>query len=151
MKQFDDLETLELESLQAKFGYTPMRVDYIVVVYPDVAAKIVRLGTLAPKITIETSRVLPYTEYFSGLGRRTDASNSTDLCVCLLQVSHLRPGAISQDSISLNILYQAHIVVSLIDNKIEYIKDRSGVSQHTRTPEQRLQVFQADLVKWSKC
>jgi hypothetical protein len=147
--------TLELESLRDKFGYTPMRVDYILVVSPAMAAKIARLGMLstqAPNSTIEILRVLPYTEYFSWSCQSAGwIVGPADLCVCLLQVSHLRPGPIRQDAISLNIVYQSHTVVSLLDDKIEYIKDRSGVSQRTRTPEQRLQVFQADLVKWSKC
>ena len=142
--------TLELESLRDKFGYAPMRVDYIVVAPPALAAKLAQAWKLAINCTIEILRVLPYTEYFGARDVRklVHDGNSTDLCVCLIQIAHASP----QDSaISLNIVQQAHTVVSLLDDKIEYIKDRSGVSQRTRTPEQRLQVFQADLVKWSKC
>tara|TARA_R110000851_G_scaffold311274_1_gene471398 strand:- start:617 stop:1075 length:459 start_codon:yes stop_codon:yes gene_type:complete len=144
----------EIESLQAEFGYTPMRVDYILVVAPAIAAKIVRVGKMANS-TIEISRVLPYTEYFGARDAhklvQDPAKNYTDLCVCLIQVIPICPGALPQGTISLNIMYRAHTVVSLLDNKIEYIKDRTGVSYHTSTHEQRRQVLQADLVKWSKC
>jgi|TARA_R110000851_G_scaffold327172_1_gene496427 hypothetical protein len=143
------------ESLQAKFGYTPMRVDYIVVVASAVAAKIARFCKLAPDSTIEILRVLPYTEYFGARDAcklaQDHAKNCTDLCVCLMQVTPARSGAWPRGTISLNIIYQAHTVISLIDNKIEYIKDRDGVARRTRTPEQRRQVLRADLVKWSKC
>jgi hypothetical protein len=143
------------ESLQAKFGYTPMRVDYIIVVTPRLADKITRIGKLAPHIIIEKLCVFPYTDNFYLPGRWPKVMGVEDRCVCLIQSQ--KPslqgpsdrGTPLQNDIGSQILRNAHIIINLVDGKLTYIKDRLGTTTGT-SPAQLMQVFQADLNKWNK-